>query len=105
MKPEEALTIFLQNLAARTKKETGYPPTLFCTMLSDKGGLQTARDLINKSKPSSGYTALWEKGRLDLTVEAQILENENEEWHDLFTRQELENCRKRLQQYDYQGKK
>lgn len=84
----------------RAKKEAGYNASIFLRMLTDNGGIQTARTLINASKPSDGYTALYEKGRLDLTVEVMVLENEN--WHELFTPDELKRARTRLQQYGYQ---
>jgi hypothetical protein len=42
---------------------------------------------------------LWERDRLDLTVEAVILEEAK--WHPLFTPEEIEICRKRLKDYGY----
>lgn len=44
---------------------------------------------------------LWERGRLDLTVEAMILANEK--YHCLFSEDELSICRKRLKQYDFKN--
>jgi hypothetical protein len=55
--------------------------------------------LINSAHVSEGYTALWERKRLDLTVEAMILDNEK--YQSLFTENELAICRKRLKQYDF----
>lgn len=54
----------------RAKDEAGYNATIFLQMLTDNKGLRTAKTLINSSKPSDGYTALYMRGRLDLTVEA-----------------------------------
>jgi hypothetical protein len=48
---------------------------------------------------SEGYTALWERGRLDLTVEAVI--HDNPKWHTLFTQEDLEICTRRLRDYRY----
>lgn len=87
------------NIYQRAKSEADYNATVFFRMLSDNGGLQTARTLINAAKPSDGYTALYERGRLDLTVEAVVLENQK--WHELFTSDELSRARKRLHQYGY----
>lgn len=84
----------------QAKEQADYTASVFLRMLTDRGGLETARFLINASKPSDGYTALYEKGRLDLTVEAMILENE--QWHELFTQEELERAKVRLMQYGYQ---
>ena len=83
----------------RAKKEVGYDATLFHQMVANQGGLQVARTLINSNKLSSGYTRLWEKKRLDLTVEAVVVESSR--FHPLFTEQELEICKKRLRDYQY----
>jgi hypothetical protein len=83
----------------RAKAEANYPATIFYKILLDKGGVETAKTLINATKPSDGYTALWERGRLDLTVEAEVVENE--QWHLLFTPEELARARKRLADYRY----
>lgn len=69
-------------------------------MISDRGGLLTAKTLINSPKPSDGYTALYELKRLDLTVEAMVLETPV--WHELFTDEELQRARRQLNQYGYQ---
>ncbi len=83
----------------RARSEAGYTATIFLNMLHDRGGLDTAKYLINSRKPSDGYTNLYERGRLDLTVEAMVVENP--EWHPLFTPEELEKARKRLSDYHY----
>lgn len=83
----------------RAKEEAGYNATLFLQMLSDRGGLMTAKTLINASKPSDGYTALYMLGRLDLTVEALVIEEPR--WHSLFGDEELLRARKRLRDYHY----
>lgn len=85
----------------RAKDEAGYSATLFLGMLSDRGGLATAKTLINSPKPSDGYTALYERQRLDLTVEAMVLKTLT--WHELFTGEELARARHRLRQYGYQS--
>jgi hypothetical protein len=68
-------------------------------MVTNHGGLEAARTLINAPAVSSGYTALWEKGRLDLTVEAMILGTPK--YHALFTADELAKCKRRLNDYGY----
>ena len=59
----------------RAKSQAGYNATIFLRMLGDRGGLATAKYLINSPKPSDGYTQLYERGRLDLTVEAMVVES------------------------------
>lgn len=81
------------------KVETGYNATIFLNMIHNRGGIATAKYLIDAAKPSDGYTALYERNRLDLTVEAMVLENEK--WHDMFLPEELTKARRRLDAYGY----
>ena len=83
----------------RAKAEAGYNATRFIQMVSEHGGLEAARMLLSSNQVSDGFTALWEAGRLDLTVEALILESE---WLTLFTDQEREVARKRLRAYGFE---
>ncbi len=85
----------------RAKSEAGYTASVFLNMLMKDGGLATAKFLINSRDVSTGYTSLYERGRLDLTVEATILGNEK--WHSLFTADELQRAAKRLRSYGYQS--
>ncbi len=85
-------------------KGTATPETLGTTASASSMGrilqmLSTAKFLINADKPSDGYTALFEKGRLDLTVEAMVVEEPR--WYPLFTEEELTRARKRLSAYGY----
>jgi hypothetical protein len=86
----------------RAKLEAGYNATIFLRMISDRGGLATAKYLINSTTPSDGYTHLYERARLDLTVEAMVVENTK--WHDLFTSEELASANSRLKKYGYSPK-
>lgn len=87
----------------RAKEEAGYNATIFLQMLTDNKGVRTAKTLINAAKPSDGYTALYMRGRLDLTVEALVIEDER--WHRLFTEDELKRARRRLKDYRYEPRK
>jgi hypothetical protein len=78
--------------------ETGYNATRFLRMVSENGGLQAARTLLHAATVSDGYAALWERGRLDLTVEALIV---SPDWSPLFTPSELEIARRRLKEYGF----
>jgi len=62
------------NIYRRAKKETGYTATGFLGMVVDQGGRQAAKSLINAKGVSSGYTTLFEKRRLDLSMEAVVVE-------------------------------
>ena len=92
----------MHNIYRRAKDEAGYTASIFLNMLMDKGGLATAKQLINSPKVSDGYTALWDRGRLDLTVEAMVIENAK--FHALFSSDEIARCKKRLADYKYAPK-
>ena len=83
----------------RAKAEAKYNAAIFLQMMTDNGGLRTAKTLINSVKPSDGYTALYLRGYLHLTVEAVVIENPR--WHPLFEPEELEKAKKRLKAYGY----
>jgi len=91
--------VAMYGLYQRALSEARYKATRFHEMLYTLRGVETARALLHSSKVSEGYTALWERGRLDLTVEALI--HNNAVWHPLFTAEELVICRKRLTDYKY----
>lgn len=82
-------------------KAIGYTPTKFKQMVANEGGLQTAKRLINSKQLSDGFAALAEKNRLDLTVEALVLQKK---YGQLFTAEELLIASERLKQFDYSVK-
>jgi hypothetical protein len=88
----------MRDVYARAKKEANYTATYFLTMLSDYGGLGTAHRLLASSEISSGFTALYERGRLDLTVEALVVKPE---FARLFSEDEIEIAQQRLNQLGY----
>ena len=67
-KLEQEFDLAMMDIYVRAKGEADYTASIFHGMLVRMGGLATARQLINDSKESQGYTALWERGRLDLSV-------------------------------------
>jgi hypothetical protein len=95
---EGAFNAAMHDVYVRAKLEAAYNATRFLKMLEDHRGLGTARILLHASAVSDGYTALWERGRLDLTVEAVLLDPR---WDPLFSDQERDIARKRLQDYGY----
>jgi hypothetical protein len=82
---------------SRALNEADYNASRFLQMLEENGGVQTAHILLASPKVSDGYTALWERGRLDLTVEALVLE---EDW-GLFSEEQRRTARRRLEEYGY----
>jgi hypothetical protein len=88
----------MKDVYIRAKKEANYTATYFLTMLSTYGGLETAHRLLASSEVSTGFTALFERGRLDLTVEALVVRSE---FAGLFTDDEIDIARQRLHQLGY----
>jgi len=82
----------------RAKREVGYNATRYLQLLSEHGGLATARLLLTTPNVSDGFTTLWEAHRLDLTVEAHVLKPE---FRGLFTAGELAVARERLDALGY----
>ena len=71
---------------------------IFLSMVVDNGGYETAKTLLSAAAPQYGFEKLWEAGRLDLTMEALVL---NPKYKPLFTQQELGIARKRLLDHGY----
>src|SRR3954454_16550238 len=80
----------------KAKRETGYNATRILQMVSEIGGLAAARRLLAAPAVSDGFTALWDRGRLDLTVETLVL---SEQYQELFTEEEREKGAARLAAY------
>ena len=85
----------------RTKAECKYNATYLLKMISEEGGLKTAKHLINAKYVSEGFEKLFTLNRLDLTVEALVL---TKPWHELFNSKELEIAIKRLNSLGYKIK-
>ena len=99
---DELITAFdeqMLQIYQRALSEAGYKATRFLQMLHEHRGLVTARILLHSATVSEGYTALYQRGRSDLTVEAVIYDNLR--WHALFSEEELAICTKRLKEYEY----
>jgi hypothetical protein len=95
---EQAFHAAMVEVYQRAKREAGYHATYFIQMVSESGGLATARYLLHASGVSEGFTALWERRRLDLTVEAVVLQ---ERFAPLFSDEERRIARARLREYGY----
>jgi hypothetical protein len=89
------------NIYRRAKEECGYNATRFLQMVSNEGGLKTAKKLLATSEPSDGFTELWRNHRLDLAMENLVLKSE---YQSLFTDQEIEIARERLKSYGFISK-
>ena len=93
-----AFTEFLRSKAAEAKRDLGYNPGDFLKMLASYGGYETVSKLIAEKNPSSGFETLWEHRRLDLTVEALVLETQ---WRRFFDDALLQRAEARLKNAGY----
>ena len=96
---EEKFQGAMFDIYRRAKSEAGYNAAIFLQMLTNRGGLATAKTLINAERQSDGYTALLLVDRLYLTVEALVVDEAR--WHSLFLPEEIEKARHRLQSNHY----
>ncbi|SEP88043.1 hypothetical protein SAMN04488583_1340 [Mycobacterium sp. 88mf] len=92
---------FAQRMKAvydRGRSEAGYPASYFLSMLAQYGPQDTAHRLLASPAISDGFAELWERRRLDLTVEAIVIEPQ---FAELFSEGEIEVARRRLEQFGY----
>ena len=82
----------------KIKKEV-YPPTRFIRMLrqSDNNAVEAVQKLVTK-ETTSGIEALWEKGKLNLSMEALVIKPE---YKELFSPQVVSTCARKLKQLGY----
>ncbi|GGK63536.1 hypothetical protein Sme01_05750 [Sphaerisporangium melleum] len=88
----------MRSIYDRARREANYHAGYFLSMLAEHGSLATARKLLHAPAVSDGFAALWERGRLDLTVEALVIQPH---FADLFTPAEIEIAHHRLTQFGY----
>ncbi len=89
----------MRQVYEQAQTECGYTATRFLQMVADQGGVQAAKQLLTTEGYSEGLTRLWEEGRLDISVEAAVLEDQ---WRDLFTEEELATASRRLEELGFE---
>ena len=88
----------MQQIYEQARTECSYTATRFLQMVNAEGGLHAAKKLLGAGGYSEGLTRLWEEKRLDISMEATILQ---EPWCGLFTEDELLIARKKLEELGY----
>jgi len=86
----------LQDCAECLRLRPRYNPYIFQRMIGEHGPVEACRRVIMElpvHQAPSGYAQLWERGRLDLTAEATVLQPE---WSDLFEPSVLQRAEGRL---------
>lgn len=89
---QEMLTTYEESVKA------GYRPMRFRQMVNESGGLAVAHRLLAKDAVSDGFTDLWQRNRLDLSVEAISLKPV---YASLFSDEERARARQRLEDVNY----
>ena len=87
------------NESIREMIRIGYRPQAFITMRVTHGTIIAVKKLINSQEIPRGFITLWERNRLDLSMENIIQEPE---WNDLFTEDDRKIAKQRLKDYGYQ---
>lgn len=88
----------MQDIYRNAASECGYRATRFLNLVNEAGGLQAAKQLLRSDGHPEGLTALWEAGRLDLSMEALVLQPR---WRTLFGDDELKLAKRRLRKLGY----
>ncbi len=78
----------------------GYRPKYFLRMVGEHGGVAAAKRLLSAPEAQSGLTTLWELERLDISIEALVVQ---ERWQPLFSDAERQAARDRLRAYGYES--
>ena len=99
MNLEEQFHKEMLEIYRKAASQLGYYASYFLRMVDDQGGLRAAKQLLRTDELSDGFTRLWSENRLDLSVEALVLQ---ETWRSLFTKEELATARHRLRESGYE---
>src|SRR2546425_262183 len=81
------------NIYRNALTQAHYNATKFLEMVTMQGGLATAKTLLHTLYLPDGVAELWQRGRLDLTMEYMLVQPR---WNSLFTENELKTARGRL---------
>ena len=92
---QEFQTAMLEDVYRAAVQRCHYNAKLFLEMVGRDGGVRTAKNLL-RGAPQYGFTELWERGALDLTVEHLVLQAK---WRSLFSQAELQEAADRLSSY------
>lgn len=95
---ELAFDTAMHEIYEKALSECGYPARRFLNLVNQIGGLAAAKQLLRSDTHPEGLTALWEYGRLDLSMEALVLQKQ---WSELFAADELKLAKRRLARLGY----
>ena len=93
---EELFHEEMVNIYRRALIEVNYKATKFLEMVTMQGGVAAAKTLLHTSYLPDGFAELWQRGRLDLTMEHMLVK---QPWNTLFTEEELRVAHRRLEDH------
>ncbi|RIK29407.1 MAG: hypothetical protein DCC52_07385 [Chloroflexi bacterium] len=79
-------------------KEYGYYPNYFLRMVQEHGAVDAAKRLLEAENPTYGLAKLWELKRLDLSMEALVIQPQ---FQSLFTTREVDKAMQTLKALGY----
>lgn len=80
------------------EKECGCTQKRLLLTIKKFGGVRTVQEILRKGRVSEGFDKLQKANRLDLTMEATIVESK---YSELFTDDEVNSCHELLCEYGY----
>ena len=86
--------LMLERVYRETGRQCGYWAHRFRQLVANRGGVAAAKRLLARDGVSPGFAVLREKGRLDLSMEALVLDPQ---FRDLFSDAERAAARDRLE--------
>lgn len=100
MQPDTSLDFYasMLNLQSRMGLELGQPSHCLLRMIRKFGGQRTAVIIVRRKEPSIRFHLLHSQGRLDLSVEAWILQPQ---WSHLFSSATKIVAYRRLMEFGY----
>jgi ATP-dependent Clp protease ATP-binding subunit ClpA len=96
--PEEAFADDLLEACKISIIRLRYHPAALLQMVAEKGAVAAAKHFLNSPEPTPDFTKMCELKRMDLTVEAKVLDPHHQL---LFTHEEIEIARKRISDYGH----
>ena len=96
---ERAFRERMEELCDRAEREcAGFRPDCLRALIDERGGAGAARELVGGDNAPGGFVRLWELGRLDLSLEAEVL---RPEWGGLFDDALRARAAERLERYGF----
>jgi|GEM_PF-3437751 hypothetical protein len=92
----------ISTLYKRTQIECNHRQTFLKDLIDSMGGYLAAKRILGNKKYLIGIASLKPLNRLDLSVEALVVDPQ---WEDIFTRRQLEVANQRLVQFGYSANK